>query len=147
MKVILLRDVPRLGQRGELVDVKNGYGRNYLIRQGLANLADPNTTKTIHALKEQKIQKSQKDKDLVASVQKELVQVTLHFSRKANEKGHLFGAVSREDIVDSLHKKGFSLISENSIDASPLKTIGEHTILIILGGQKIPIRVIIQEIL
>ncbi len=146
MRVLLLKDIARVGQKGEVVEVKDGYGRNYLIREGLARLADASS---IHdaATRRESIAKN-KEKKLEARYEYEtrLSDVTLEVHKKVNEKGHLFAAFTKEEAALLLHRSGFSFIKDEEIEGLPLKTAGEHMITIRLGKKKIPIRVRINPV-
>jgi len=112
MKVLLCSDIEKLGWLGDIVDVKNGYARNYLIPQGLATVP---TEANIKALADEKSRRAearrlvrdQKER-LVTSVQDAEVVLTA----KANEQGHLFGSVTERDIAQNLREQGFDVADE-----------------------------------
>ena len=143
MKILLLKDVVKVGQRGQVIEVKDGFGRNYLIPRGLARLADIGAQKEA-ASRLEKIEagKGEKEKQL-AEYQKRIGDLRPEFKRKANEKGHLFASVSAGDIVKSLKKEGIAL-EEKDIEGVPLKSAGEHVIKIRVGKGRADLHVIIQ---
>jgi large subunit ribosomal protein L9 len=141
MKILLLRDISGLGQRGTVVNVKDGYGRNFLIPQGLARIADDAALHEALARRE-KVQKQQALKgETQAMMTKRLADTVLEFKRKANEKGHLFNAVDVKDVISALEKRGFASIKKDRINGLPLKALGEHTITIRLGDHSVSVDV------
>ncbi len=128
MKVILTTSVPGLGLTGDLVDVKNGYGRNYLIPQGKAMIA---TTGNVKALEHQKrivaaaVEKERKEAEGLAE---RLGAVSLTFNRHAGEEDKLFGSVNARDISDSLEAEGL-VLDHNLIQLEePIKTLGVYNV-------------------
>lgn len=128
IQVILKEDVANLGKTGELVAVKPGYGRNYLIPQGLAILA---TKKNVAQLEHQKrvlavsAEKSRKDNEALAG---KLSGVTVEISRPVGEGDKLFGSVGTRDIEEALSAKGHK-IDRKKIDLKDaIKTLGEFTV-------------------
>lgn len=128
MKLILREDVENLGKGGELVEVKNGYGRNYLLPRGLAVLANP---KNVRELEHQKAVASAKAAKLKASaeaVAKRLSDTAVTLKRKVGEQDKLYGSVTAIDIVEALAARGLQ-IDRRSIDlAEPLKTLGDFEV-------------------
>ena len=105
MKVILLSDVKKVGKKGEMVEVSDGYARNFLIRQKLA-VAATETSRQI--LNEQKAKEAEKEAELEAQaneIKKKLENITLEFKVKTGEGGRVFGSVSSKQICEELHKK------------------------------------------
>lgn len=145
MKVILLKDVVRVGVKGKILDVKDGYARNFLFPQGLARVADEQTVKQFALRAAQGIEKQTRRNQEIREYQEKLSSIQLLFVRKANEQGHLFAALKADDIVDSLHKKGFKMIQLGAISGAPIKTTGDHAISIELGGKSIDISVHIDK--
>src|SRR3989344_3620133 len=128
MKVLLLQDVLRVGQKGEIVNVKDGYGRNYLIREGLARFADEAALREAE-LHRQSIQKTHKKKIAALNEYEErLLGPVLEIKKKANLQGHLFAAFTAHEAVELLRRQGFALLKEEGFSGLPLKTAGEHTI-------------------
>jgi large subunit ribosomal protein L9 len=128
MKLILREDVENLGKGGDLVDVKPGYGRNFLLPRGLAVVAN---TKNVRELEHQKSVASAKAAKLKASAQavaKRLAETPVVLKRKAGEQDKLFGSVTAIDIAEALAARGLQL-DRRSIDlAEPIKTIGEFEV-------------------
>ena len=109
MEVILKEDVPKLGQRGEVVKVAEGYGRNYLLPHRLAIEATKANRAVIEQMKQSAVRKSAVEKNDAETLAKQLEGASLAFHRKAGEKDHLFGSVTSSDIAEALERKGFSI--------------------------------------
>lgn len=128
MKVILKQDVEKLGRKGDIVNVADGYGRNYLIPRKLALEVTPKNVKMIEI--EQQALKKKREKEALASqslIQK-LNQVTLTFQRRSGEKDVIFGSVSASDIKEELDKLGFEVDKKKILLDEPLKRMGEFTV-------------------
>lgn len=145
MKVLFLKDIPALGQKGDIREVKNGYGRNFLIPQGLARVADEKDIRESAMIEAQRRVKSQLRQKNIEDYIARLGEVSLQFARKANEKGHLFAAVSAHDIAHSLKLKGFRDIEEKHILNVPIKTVGEHKAILRVNNQDITIKIEIKN--
>lgn len=147
MNVLLLTDVIKVGTRGDIVNVADGFGRNYLIARGLARVAD---TEMIRRAKETKTARKAIEaakKDVFLEQRKKLSGGSLTIKRKANYKGGLFGAVARHDITLLLHKEGYRFIHEDDLEGLPLKTIGDHTIYLKVGsGDAIPFHIVVEPL-
>ena len=128
MKLILREDVDNLGKGGELVEVKPGYGRNYLLPRGLAVLANP---KNVRELEHQKAVASAKAAKLKASaeaVAKRIAETPVGLKRKVGEQDKLYGSVTALDIVEALAVRGLQL-DRRTIDLpDPLKTVGDFEV-------------------
>ena len=128
IQVILTEDVPTLGRSGELVAVKPGYGRNYLIPQGMAVLA---TTKNVARLEHERRQiesataKVRKDNEGVAS---RLSGVTITLERQVGEENKLFGSVTTRDIEEALRAKGIEVDRRKIHLGQPIKALGDHNV-------------------
>src|ERR1700744_2874050 len=133
MQVILKEDVHNLGKAGELVKVKPGFGRNYLIPQGKAMVATAANVKEIeHQKKVIAAKQAQLSKDAQSMADK-LASVEVQIERQAGEEDKLFGSVTSRDIEAALKDKGISIDHKKVHMPEPLKTIGYHTVEIRLG--------------
>ena len=124
MKVILKSDVKKVGKKGEIVNVADGYARNFLIARGLAV---PTTEKSLEILKEQKIEAKEQDEANRKEAQKladELEKMTLTFKVNSGEGGRVFGSVSTKQIVEELRKKEIYLDKRKFIDTNPIVALG-----------------------
>ncbi|MGI9101111.1 MAG: 50S ribosomal protein L9 [Terriglobales bacterium] len=131
MEVILKEDVPKLGSRGDVVKVAEGYGRNFLLPKKLAIEATRANKAVIDQMKAAAIRRQQKDKADAEALAGQLAAVTVAFQRRAGEHEQLFGSVTSGDIAAELEKKGFNLDRRKIHLDEPIKTVGEF---------KVPIR-------
>ena len=133
MQVILKEDVHNLGKAGELVKVKPGFGRNYLIPQGKAVVATAGNVKQIeHEKKLIAAKQAQLSKDAQAMADR-LGSVEVQIERQVGEEDKLFGSVTSRDIESALKDKGISIDHKKVHMPEPIKTIGYHTVEIKLG--------------
>lgn len=128
MKVILREDVPSLGKGGELVEVKPGYGRNFLLPRGLAVAANPRNVREIEHQKQVAAAKAAKVKASAEAVAKRLADTPVSLKRKVGEQDKLYGSVTAMDIAEALGQRGLS-IDRRSIDLpEPIKTLGDFEV-------------------
>ena len=134
MKVILKEDVHNLGQQGDIVEVKAGYARNYLMPQNLAILFTQKQMKSIEETRKLENRKLEMQKDKLLSTLKDIEALNLSEKMKSEEGDKLFGSVTKIDIVKLLQENSIE-IDKKYIDlSSPIKTLGEHKIDIIFTG-------------
>ena len=146
MEVILKEDVTKLGSRGEVVKVAEGYGRNYLIPQKLAIEATPSNRAVIEQMKASAVRRLAKEKGNAEILAKQFAGVALSFTRKSGEHDQLFGSVTSADIAQELEHKGISIDRRKIELDQPLKTIGEHTVTVKLHKEvSVPVKVTIQK--
>jgi large subunit ribosomal protein L9 len=126
MEVILKEDVIKLGHRGDVVKVADGYGRNYLLPGKLAIEATAANRAVIEQMKASAVRKSAKEKVEAEELATQLSAVELVFERKVGEHDHLFGSVTSSDIAHELEKKGYTIDRRKISLEDPLKTIGEY---------------------
>ena len=133
MQVILLERVVNLGNLGDIVRVKDGYGRNYLIPQGKAKRATE-ANKAEFAVRRAELEKQQAEQLAAAQARGEkLAGYTLQISQKAGVDGRLFGSVTNGDIAEQLTAQGFEVAkSEVRMPNGPLKAIGDHSVSVAL---------------
>jgi len=134
MKIILLKNVPSLGHKGDVREVKPGYGLNFLIPQKLAQIADKDLIRQAQQQKEiAQIRQKKQERQLNKSAEK-LKNLKITIKAKTNEKGKLFGAVSASEIAQTLKKDLGLEISEKNIKIEkPIKEIGQWTVEADLG--------------
>jgi len=138
MKVLLLRDVYKLGRAGDVKKVADGYGRNYLIPQGMAVLATPGALKQVDHIKAQAtVQRAILNKEMDAVAQR-LNGAILNFSMKASETGKLYGSVTHQMLADALKEKLGVEIARRQIDIQPIRNLGEFKANIRLTVDLIP---------
>jgi large subunit ribosomal protein L9 len=131
MEVILKEDIPKLGLRGDVVKVADGYGRNFLLPRKLAIEATRSNRAVIEQMKQAALRRAANEKADAAAQAKLLETLTLSFTRKAGEKEQLFGSVTSSDIAAALEAQGYSIDRRKIHLDEPLKHIGEF---------KVPIR-------
>jgi large subunit ribosomal protein L9 len=130
IEVILREDVKTLGQAGEMVRVKPGYARNYLLPQGLAYEATEGNKKRIAAETKARTSRDQAEKVQAQQVATTLSAVTLKLSGKAGEEGKLFGSITSQDVADALARAGHTVDKRRIELDHPIKTIGDHAVTI-----------------
>lgn len=135
MKVILRRDMDELGLEGTIVNVKEGYARNYLIPKGFALVADNQNIKLIEMQKKKIEINRLKAKEDAEKVAKDLEGVVITISHKAGEEDKLFGSVTSMDIADEMENKGFPIDKKKIILDKPIKTLGEYDVKVKLHPQ------------
>jgi large subunit ribosomal protein L9 len=128
MEVILKEDVAKLGTRGDVVKVAEGYGRNYLLPRKLAIEASKGNKAVIEQMKAASVRRSAKEKAQAEELSKQFDGLSVSFERKAGEQDHLFGSVTSGDIADALAKKGFDIDRRKIQLHEPLKTVGEFAV-------------------
>ena len=126
MEVILKEDINKLGHRGDVVKVADGYGRNYLLPQKLAIEATATNKAVIEQMKGSAVRKSAKEKVTAEDLAATLNAVELVFERKTGENDHLFGSVTSSDIAHELEAKGFTIDRRKISLDEPLKSLGEY---------------------
>lgn len=128
MEVILKEDVAKLGSRGDVVKVAEGYGRNFLLPKKLAIEATQGNKSVIEQMKAAALRRSAKDKAQAEDLAKQFDGVSVSFQRRTGEHDQLFGSVTAGDIADALAKKGFNLDRRKVQLHEPLKTLGEFSV-------------------
>lgn len=124
MQVILQEDMPNLGRAGEVVDVREGYGRNFLLPRKKAVLADPKNLKQLEHQKKVVASKQQKAKHGAEELAAKLKDMSITIARDAGEEDKLFGSVTVKDIADALRAEGVIVDRHNIHLETPLKKIG-----------------------
>jgi len=128
MEVILKEDVPKLGNRGEVVKVAEGYGRNFLLPKKLAIEANAANKAVIEQMKAAAVRRSAKERSEAEELAKQFDGLEVKFQRKSGENEQLFGSVTSSDIAEALEKKSFHIDRRKIQLHEPLKIVGEFTI-------------------
>jgi len=128
MEIILKEDIKGLGYKNDIVDVKPGYGRNFLIPQGMAIVANKSTKKMIAENIRQAAHKAEKLKKDAESLAEKIGDIVLEIKAKAGESGKIFGAVTPLQIADALKDKGFDIDRKRIDVGSDIKNLGDYTI-------------------
>ncbi|MGA7460783.1 MAG: 50S ribosomal protein L9 [Candidatus Korobacteraceae bacterium] len=146
MEVILKEDVAKLGSRGDVIKVAEGYGRNFLLPKKLAIEATPANRAVIEQMKAASVRRQAREKGDAESLGKQLAGVELGFTRKSGEHDQLFGSVTSADIARELEHKGFSIDRRKIQLDEPLKAIGDFNVPIKLHKDVVvPVKVTIQK--
>lgn len=138
MKVLLIKDVYKLGRAGDIKKVANGYGRNYLIPQGLAVLATPGAVKQADRIREEaEVQRAAENKEL-GGLAEQLADLKLFFAAKAGETGKLYGSVTTQMIAESINEELGSQVEKRQVDTQPIRMLGVHMVDVRLTIDLIP---------
>lgn len=134
MKVLLLKDVKSLGKAGEVKEVKDGYGHNFLIKNNLAKHATKDVLRQYEAGKKREAAELQSEIEGLNTLKSKIENVTLHIKRKLGANGSLFGAVTKDEIASALQEEHTLEIDKKSIEIdNPIKATGNYNISIKLG--------------
>lgn len=135
MKVILQKDVPKLGQKGDVKSVSDGHARNYLIPRGLVEPATPEKLKALEARHAEVQQERERESEAVAARIRELNGKTVQIAAPANEQGHLYKGLTREEVRAALVRAAGGEIPDVAVEnlPDPLKDTGEHTLTLAHG--------------
>lgn len=128
MKVILLDDVQKLGRRGEVRDVSDGYARNFLIPKKLALSATAGNLKNLEHIQRQANAKAERIKGDAEGLRARIEALTYEERRQASDEGKLFGSVTSQDIVEFLGKHGVTVERKRVLLDEPIKTLGETVV-------------------
>lgn len=128
MELILREDVAKLGKAGDLVKVKDGFGRNYLLPQGLAYEATPGNKKRIEAESKSRLARQAAERAEASALAARLGAVKLTIARKAGEENRLFGSITAQDVADALAEAGHQVDKRKIELEHPIKTLGFHSV-------------------
>jgi large subunit ribosomal protein L9 len=126
--ILLREDIDELGGRGEIVKVKSGYARNYLLPKGLASLATKGNIKQIDQERAALLKKAAVEKATAEAQKNQMGNIALSFERKSGEHGHLFGSVTSMDIAEALKAKGYEIDRKRIMLRDAIKDTGEFTV-------------------
>jgi large subunit ribosomal protein L9 len=128
MQIILQEDVEKLGTRGELVEVAEGYARNFLLPRKLGLEATAGNLKRLEKMRANFAKKEATEKEAAQKQAEQLAAVSLEFTRKAGENDQLFGSVTSGDVAEALAAKGFEIDKKRIVLAEPIKIMGEYEV-------------------
>ncbi len=128
MKVILLKDVKGQGKKNDVIEVSDGYGRNFLIKNELATVATSTQVNSINISKAAEEKRKAAEKAEAIKLAKELETKTVVVEIKTGETGKLFGALNTQAIADALKKQGVDIDKKKIVLSDPIKSVGEYTI-------------------
>lgn len=146
MKVMLLKDVYKLGRAGDVKRVADGYGRNYLLPQKMAVLATPEALNHAERIREKaNVQRALINKEMDA-VAKQIQGLTLVFPARASETGKLYGSITTQMITDAIKEKSGVEVARRQVDTQPLRALGEYKVRVRLTVDMVPdINVIVHR--
>ncbi len=144
MRIVILKDVPGFAKKGDTKDVSDGYGRNFLIKNNLAEILTPQTEKRLKTEKENQEKSAIELKNRSLLLKEKIEKLTLVLKTKIGESGKIFGSVTPAKISAELEKSGVKL-DKDQIISKPIKTLGEHNIKIKLPqGIEAELKVVIE---
>jgi large subunit ribosomal protein L9 len=127
-KILLREDVDDLGARGEIVRVRSGYARNYLLPRNLAVEATVGNVKGIESERAALLKKEAKERSSAEAQSEQMGTLELEFKRKAGEQGLLYGSVTSMDVAEALRERGYEIDRHRIHLREPLKRVGEYTV-------------------
>ncbi|MGE0679431.1 MAG: 50S ribosomal protein L9 [Candidatus Binatia bacterium] len=134
MEIILQEDVTNLGRIGDVVKVRDGFGRNYLLPRGMAVLADNRSLRVLEHQKRLAAGKRERTQKTAQSLADKIASLTLIISARAGEEDRLFGSVTNQDIEKALEAQGLTIDRRKIVLTEPLKQLGTHTVPIHLSS-------------
>ncbi|RYD02463.1 50S ribosomal protein L9 [Desulforamulus aquiferis] len=131
MQVVLLQDVPKIGKKGDIVNVAEGYARNFLYPRNLASPASEGKLKEISTQRQNQVAKKQKLEQEARDLAAKISNLTVKLQAKVGEAGRLFGAISSKDIADGLKAQhGYDIDKKKIVLKDPIKNLGNHKVVI-----------------
>ena len=128
MKLILTQDVANLGAPGDVVEVKDGYGRNFLVPQGLAIVATRGAEKQVATIKRAREVREVRDVSSAKEIQAQLASLEVRLPARSGDGGRLFGSVTTTDVVEAVAKAGGPKLDRRMVTLpAPIKALGNHT--------------------
>jgi large subunit ribosomal protein L9 len=128
MKVILTTNIKKLGKIGDLVDVKNGYSRNFLFPNNMALRDSKKNLEYYNNIKEEIKNKEEKKLEEAKSIIEKIKNLNVEFSKEADEKDQLYGSISKKEILEQFKENEIVIHSDDIDIKNPIKTLGEHEI-------------------
>ena len=146
MKVILLQDVKGKGKKGQMLEVSDGYARNFMLPKKLAIEATPDAINTMRMNDKATQERIAREKAEAMAVSKQLREMTVVVTAKGGGNGRLFGSVTNQEIADALAKQGIKLDKRKIVISDPIKNVGTYTVTCKLGYEiSAPLSVKIEE--
>src|SRR5215208_1734793 len=146
MKVLLIKDVYKLGRAGDVKKVADGYGRNFLLPQKLAVLATPGALKQTEKIRSQaEIRRTEQNSEL-KDLASHINGITVVFSAKAGETGKLYGSITTQDVANAVQEKTRFEVKKQQIDMQPIRNLGEYIVHVRLTMDLVPeVKVIVHR--
>jgi large subunit ribosomal protein L9 len=128
MKVILRSDLERVGKRGDIIDVADGFGRNYLLPRGLAFKATDGTVEQAAKMRRARDLRDASDREAAQTIASRLVPKVITITAKAGSEGRLFGSVTAADVVAAVAEQAGITLDRKHLDVDPIKSVGQHSV-------------------
>ena len=146
MKVMLIKDVYKLGRAGDIKKVADGYGRNFLLPQGFAVLATAGALKQVEKVRKQaEIRRTEQNSEL-KGLAGQIQGITVTFSAKAGETGKLYGSITTQDVADAISEQTRFEVKKQQIDMQPIRNLGEFNAHVRLTMDLVPeVRIIVHR--
>lgn len=146
VRVVLREDVQHLGTAGELVRVRAGFARNFLLPRGAASLATAGSIRQVEEQKKQAIARAAKLKASASALATQLASVTAEITRQAGEGDRLYGSVTSKDVAEAVKAKGYDVDKKSLVLPEAIKSLGEYTVTAKLGsGVEAKIKLVIKK--
>lgn len=133
MQIVLNQNVPKLGYKGDVVKVKEGYYRNFLLPRGFADICTPTRMKVAESRKDKLVMEKQQIMDNAKDVLKKLEGLVLKFKVKVTEKGTLYAAITEVDVLKEIKKVAHVKLEKDQLKMAHFKEVGEHKVVVHLG--------------
>lgn len=144
--VVLREDVQHLGTAGELVRVRAGYARNYLLPRGMVAMATAGSIRQIEEQKRLAVLRAAKLKQSAQALATQLSTLTIEITRQAGEGDRLYGSVTSKDVAEAIQQKGFEVEKKNLVLPDSIKELGEHKVGVRLGsGVEAEIKLVVKK--
>src|SRR5512147_769400 len=146
MKVMLIKDVYKLGRAGEVKKVADGYGRNFLLPQKLAMLATPGALKQVDKIRSQaEVRRTELNSEL-KDLANQINGIKVVFSAKAGETGKLYGSITTQDVANAIQEKTRFEVKRQQVDSQPIRNLGEFTAHVRLTMDLVPeIKIVVHR--
>ncbi|MEZ5215190.1 MAG: 50S ribosomal protein L9 [Ilumatobacteraceae bacterium] len=142
MQVILRADIDGLGKRGDIVEVKDGYGRNYLLPRGLAFTATPGAVQQAQAMRRSRDLRDAADREAAQEIARTLVAKVITLTSKSGAEGRLYGSITSADIVEAISAQTGVELDRRKLKFEPIKQLGTHSVAVKLHADvEFPVQV------
>lgn len=128
MKVLLKQDVPKIGKKGQILEVKEGYARNFLIPGGLAVEASGGAMKQIEEEKKSSDRHKAKEKEEAQGLAKKIEELSILLKHKAGDEGRLFGSITSAEVAEALKQKNFNIDKKKIVLEEPIRLVGDYEV-------------------
>jgi large subunit ribosomal protein L9 len=141
MKIFLLKDVPRVGSKGDILDVAQAYGMNSFVNKGLARIATANDEKVKSQKEEIRKQKKEMEMDQSVAIMRKLENLVLVIKKKVDNKSNLYSKVDEDDVVDAIYDAINVSISNKAIVMQKIMTLGDYEVVATANGKKYKLQI------